>query len=193
MNKSEFLNILEKRLNAIPKEYRTEILEYWHEIILDKMEEGILEENVVSELDINQIVQESLMDIPLKKIIKERAKRSGWLAFIISTFYIWIPLLAALFAIYISLWSVVVSFGTSAIGCGGLGIMLLIKSVLNGFSVSGAYGILCVGLGIFSLGVGILLGILTIKATKFMCYLTKKIFLKIKLLFIGRGEKHEKA
>ena len=47
MNKSEFLQQLKKELAGIPKEDREERLNFYSEMIDDRMEEGLSEEDAV--------------------------------------------------------------------------------------------------------------------------------------------------
>lgn len=191
MNRIEFINLLEKRLNGLPNDVKVETIEFWNEIISDKIEDGASEEEVINELNIDVIVEDTLKEIPLKKLIKEKAKGKGWLAFVIATFYIWIALFAVLLALYACIWSVVVSFGAAAVGCEGFALLSVIKGIVDVFGIDISYGLLFIGMGIFAVGLGILLCVLTIKLAKLVCGLTKKIFLMTKLLFVRRGEANE--
>ena len=59
MNRSEFLEALAKRLQEIPTAEREKSLQYYDEIIRDRIEDGVSEEEAVLALgDLDSIVKE---------------------------------------------------------------------------------------------------------------------------------------
>ena len=166
MTKKEFLERLLKGLSGLPKEDTQERLTFYNEIIEDRIEDGLSEEDAVAEMGpIPEIVKQTVADTPLSKIAKERIKpkrRMSALEIVLLVLGspIWLSLLivivAVIFAVYVSLWSVIISlwavFG-SLIACafGGVAsgiIIALTQNTLTGIVVIGA-GILCGGLSIF--------------------------------------------
>ena len=123
MNKEQFLIELAAALAGLPEEDIEKSLEYYSEMIDDRTEDGISEEEAVAALGtIAEIRAQIIKDTPLPKIIKEKVKpkRSfrGWeIAMIIIGFPLWFPLLiaaaAVVFSVYVTLWSVIFrsSFG----------------------------------------------------------------------------------
>lgn len=118
MNKNEFLSALQKRLRGLPKKEQRERLNFYSEMIDDRIEEGLSEEDAVIAVgtvdDIDcQISQE------IKSANNEGSEAGGiklraWeTALLILGSPIWISLLAAAFAVGISLyavlWSVLIS------------------------------------------------------------------------------------
>ncbi len=49
MNKEEFLKTLERLLKGLPKQENQKMLDYYAEMIEDRMEEGMSEENAVQD------------------------------------------------------------------------------------------------------------------------------------------------
>ena len=73
MLKSEFLKQLENRLLGIPKEDLNRTIDYYNEIISDKQEDGMSEEEAINSLgSIDEIVKDILNEIPIKKLVKEK-------------------------------------------------------------------------------------------------------------------------
>lgn len=61
MNKNEYMKRLEKALSGVPREERERTLSYYSELIDDRVEEGIDEQRVVSELEAPEAVASRLM------------------------------------------------------------------------------------------------------------------------------------
>ena len=199
MLKSEFLKQLENRLVGIPKEDLNRTIDYYNEIISDKQEDSMSEEEAINSLgSIDEIVKDILNEIPIKKLVKEKLqlnrKLKTWEIVLLSaTSIIWVPIAIVMFAVilvlYVCLWSGVISLGAAAISCLASSFIAIIGSI--DFATGNVCnGLFLIGTGIASLGIGVLLGILTFKFAKIMVIVCKKIILKIKSLFI-RGEKNE--
>lgn len=198
MSKQEFLAQLRKGLNGLPQDDIEERLTFYNEMIEDRMEEGLLEEEAVSAVGaVDEIISQVVADIPLTKIAKERIipkrHRKAWEIVLLALGSpIWLSLAIAVFAIifslYVSLWSVIISlwavFG-SLIGCafGGIvvGIVFACRgNVLPGIAMIGG-GIVCAGISIFMFyGCKV--------ATKGIVILTKKLMVWIKSRFIKKEE-----
>ncbi len=75
MSKQEFLERLQNGLHGLPKEDIDERLMFYSEMIDDRAEEGLSEEQAVSAVgDVEEIVRQVIADTPLAKIAKERIK-----------------------------------------------------------------------------------------------------------------------
>ena len=182
MSKEQFLIELAAALSGLPEDDIEKSLEYYSEMIDDRVEDGLSEEEAVADLgSIEDIKTQILKDIPITKIIKEKVKpkRSfrGWeIAVIIIGFPLWFPLLiaagAVIFSVYVTLWSVIVA-GL----LGSLPIFILGNA---------AAGMLLIGAGLLCAGLGILWFFLCVAVTKAIVWLTK-VF--IKSIFIGKGDK----
>lgn len=200
MNKQEFLSEIKNRLAGIPQKDIDQTIEFYEELILDKMEEGQLEEEAIASLDsIDEIVKATLSNVSIPKLVKEKfaPKRSlkTWeIVVIAATSIIWVPLAIALLSVILSLcvglWSGVISLAASTVSVGALS-LIIVGGILDLCTGHVASGIFTIGLALAFLGISLLLGLLTVKLSKLMVVLCKKIILWIKSLFVKRGEKNE--
>ena len=201
MTRLEFIKILRKKLNGIPKADLEETLDYYNEILSDKIEDGMSEADAINSLgSIDDIVNTTLSEISFPKLIKEKLglnkKLKTWqIILLASTFYIWIPLSIALFAVllalYTVLWSgviVVGAVGASSVACAPV---MLIWGIIDIFAGDVASGVLFIGFSFLFLGVALLFGVLTKHFAILMVEVCKKIVIKIKSLFIRRGDLDE--
>lgn len=198
MSKQEFLEQLRKGLSGLPQTDIEEHLNFYAEIIEDRIEEGLSEEEAVSAVgSASEIAAHIIVDIPLTKIAKERLKSKRrlkvWEIILLAIGSpIWLSLLIAVFSIilslYISLWSIIISFWAvfgSLIGCAFGSMVAGVIFALNGNALTGVamigFGAACVGFSIF-----MFYGCKT--ATKGIFILTKKIAIWIKNCFIKKEE-----
>ena len=75
MNKFQFLEKLRARLSGLSKEDLSLSEEYYGEMIDDRIEEGMSEEDAVAALgSLDAIVKQILRETPLRRIVKEKVK-----------------------------------------------------------------------------------------------------------------------
>lgn len=201
MKKIEFILALHNRLSGLPHEEVEERLLFYSEMIDDRMEEGMSEEEAVAAIgSVDEIVQQILADIPLSSLAKQWVKpkrrlRGGeilmlvlgspiWLSLLIAAFAVVLSVYVALWAVVASLWAVPVSLIGTALGCVILGAVSLIhNSSVVCIALMGA-GLVCAGLSI--------LAFFGCKAcTKGAAWLSRKLVLAIKTCFAGRSERYE--
>ena len=198
MNKQEFLAELQKGLSGLPKDDIEERLTFYSEMIEDRMEEGLSEEEAVSAIgSTDEIVRQTVADTPLSKIAKERIRSNRrlkvweivllslgspiWLSLGIAAAAVILSLYVSIWAVILSLWAVFASFVLSAVsGIPGCIIFALRGSFMSALTVLSA-GITCAGLSIL-----MFFGCKQI--TKGILLLTKKISLWIKNCFIKKEE-----
>ncbi len=196
MLKTEFLEQLRAGLAGLPQEDIDGRVAFYSEMIDDRMEEGLSEEEAVAGAGkISDIVTETLNDIPLKKIVKEnmaiKRSRSGWeIALLILGFPLWFPLLVAavaiLFSLYIVLWSLVITLWAIEMSLWACALAGLVMAVFYGIKGDLLPCLALLGLGLFAAGLSILLFFGCVAATKGMIPLTKKILRGFKKLFIRK-------
>ena len=196
MLKQEFLEALRSRLRGLPREDVEERLGFYSEMIEDRIEEGLAEQDAVAAIgSVEQIAGQILSDIPLARLAMEKIRpkrRLGvWEILLLALGSpIWISLLAAAFAVmlsvYVSLWSVVVSVwavfaSLAACAVGGVVAGVPFAFLSNPFTGAAAIaaGICCAGLAVF-----LFFG--SKATTKGMLLLTKKIALGLKKCFITK-------
>lgn len=197
MNKKEFISILEKRLNGIPKQDIVNTIEYYNEIIMDKQDDGLSEEEAINSLGtIDEIINLTLSEVSMPKLVKEKLnlnrKLKTWEIVLLSaTSIIWVPLLivllAVIFVVYVCIWSGVIALGSVSISCFATS-LVGIFGLLDVLTLNVSSGLFSIGIGMVALGCGLLLGLLTIKLAKIMIVVCKKMLLKVKSLFVKRGE-----
>ncbi len=166
MSKQEFLVKLRKGLSGLPQQDIEERLIFYSEMIEDRKEEGISEEEAVLSIgSVDEIVAQVVAETPLMKIAKERIKSKRrlsvgeivllalgspiWLSLVIAAFAVIISIYISLWAVIISLWSVFASIAACSIG----GVLACVVFTIGGNIVSGlavlAAGFICAGLSIF--------------------------------------------
>ncbi|MBO5076780.1 MAG: DUF1700 domain-containing protein [Clostridia bacterium] len=196
MLKTEFLEQLRAGLAGLPQEDIDGRVAFYSEMIDDRMEEGLSEEEAVAGAGkISDIVTETLNDIPLKKIVKEnmaiKRSRSGWeIALLILGFPLWFPLLVAavaiLFSLYIVLWSLVITLWAIEMSFWACALAGLVMAVFYGIKGDLLPCLALLGLGLFAAGLSILLFFGCVAASKGMIPLTKTILRGFKKLFIRK-------
>ena len=166
MTKLNFLLSLHKKLSDLPQNEVEERLNFYSEMIEDRIEEGLCEEDAVSAVGtVDEIAAQITADIALNKTLSEETKtkqhRNAWVIVLLSLGSpIWLSLLLAAFAVIVSLfvtvWSVTISlwavFASIAL-CSLSGVVLGIGFTIGGKGLPGvgliAASIICAGLTIF--------------------------------------------
>ena len=119
MDKQAFLTALRSGLSGLPQDEIEERLTFYGEMIDDRMEEGLCEEEAVAAIgEVSEIVRQAVADTPLAKIAKERIRpkrrlKTWEIVLLALGSPIWLSLAiaaaAVLFAVIVSLWSVILS------------------------------------------------------------------------------------
>ena len=98
MNKAEFLAALRERLSGLPEEDFNKSIDYYTEMIDDRVEDGMSEEEAVACLgSMDEIITQILSEVSLPKLVKEKVKPKRALAvweiiLIIISAPIWFPI-----------------------------------------------------------------------------------------------------
>ena len=196
MTKTEFLDELERRLSGLPQSDREERLLYFREMIDDRMEDGLTEEEAVSDIgSVDEIVDHIMEETPLSKLVRENAKRTRalkaweilllvlgaplWLSLILAAIAVCLSLYAALWAVVLGLWSAVVGLAAGAVG----GLVTAASYVVNREPVN---AIFMLGAAILCAGLAILLFFGCVRLTKAVMQVTKKTILGMKALLMRK-------
>ena len=198
MNKREFLSALSERLSGLPKEDIAEHLDFYGEMLDDRMEDGLSEEEAVCDIgSVDEIAEQIIADTYFVRIARERIKPNRrlkawervllavgspiWVSLAIALSAVILSLYIVLWAIIISLWAIFASFAACAVG----GVSACVIFLYGGNSASGlamlAAGMVCAGLAIFSF-----FGCKA--ATKGIVALTEKVAIGIKNRVMKRRE-----
>ena len=198
MTKKEFLNELAKGIAGIPDEDITRSLEFYSEMIDDRMEEGKSEEEAVAEIGtVKDAVSQILAEIPITKLIKEKVKKKRklgtleivllilgapiWLSLLVAAFAVILSVYISVWAVIISLWAVFASLGACTLGGIAAGVIFVCTDNLFSGLAMLAASLILAGFTIFCFfGCKI--------ATKSILILTKKIVVAIKNLFVVKEE-----
>ena len=200
MNKKEYFDLLRERLSGLPRQETEERLSFYEEIIDDRMEEGLSEEEAIRELGtVEETASAILEEIPLSKIAKEkiRPKRKMkaweivllavgsplWLTLLIVLASVLITVYAVLWSMVAAIWSIFGALASCAVGGVAEGIVLICtQSVFVGIAFIGA-GLVLAGLSIFFF-------FCCSSATTGTVRLTKLIVRGIKRCFVGKEKRH---
>ena len=110
MRKQDFIKELRLNLSFLPKEEIDDRISFYSELIDDKIEEGVKEEDAIKSIgSIDEIINQIIDEMPLSKIakdkIKQKRKLSGLeIALIIVGSPIWLSLLLSLITVLFSLY-----------------------------------------------------------------------------------------
>ena len=179
MKKNEFLNGLSLLLTSLPPEELQATLDYYAEMIDDKMEEGLSEEEAVSTVgSMNEIARSVLENKTEKNEEKNKKKRFSTLELmlIILGSPIWLSLgiaaLAVIISIYAVIWSVLISVYAVVIALIASGIASIFVApiiISTGRCISGLIllgaGFICVGLTYYAFLLCILMTKSAVKAS----------------------------
>ncbi|MBQ9113077.1 MAG: DUF1700 domain-containing protein [Clostridia bacterium] len=199
MTKQQFVLAVCERLGDLPQSVIDGSLDYYCEMIDDRMEEGATEEEAVAAMGTPEdIASQILMETPLPKLVKvkkesSRGLRRWEMVLLVIGSPLWIILLLAAAMIFISvyavLWSAIVVLYSAD--------LCLAAGAVSGFSafvlllMSGwiAQGFLMLAAGLVCAGSAILLFFAFNKITRGAVKLSRWIVLWLKSLFVGKGDK----
>jgi len=197
MTKNEFILQLRNNLSDLSQEDIQKSVDYYSEMIDDRMEDGLTEEEAVEAIgSVDEISHQILMDTPLPKLVKAKVtpkrEMKGWeILLIVLGFPIWFPLLIAaasvVFAVFVTIWSVIISLYAvvfslfvAASGC--------LVAMFNEFNAGNmAHGALALGASFICAGTAILLFLLFNQIAKLIIRLCKLIINAIKSCFVKKG------
>ena len=188
MTKEGFLAQLRQQLWALPEADRQNSLDYYAEMIDDRMEDGLSEEEAVAAIgNLDEIVQQILGETPRPPVVVEPAKKAEpakgstktWLIILLVLGSpVWIPLLASaigtVIGIYVSLWSVVIALYAAFLALAVSSVGCIVGSFFMFGGITG--GIVAWGAALVCAGLAILLLLLANLAAKGMVKLTKLVW-----------------
>lgn len=198
MNKQEFITCLRKALSGLPQGDIEERISFYNEMIDDRIEDGLSESEAVAAVgSIEEIVSQIVADTPFTKIAQERIRlKRRYNAFeiilIVLGSPLWITLLLAAFALFLSvyavIWAVAISLWTvfaATIGCAFGGI---VSGTVILTTLSAPSGIMLIGAGLICAGIAILAFFACTATTKLIAISAKSFAVGVKRLFIKRRE-----
>lgn len=201
MTRLEFLAALREALSGLPQEDIEERLNFYAEMIDDRIEEGVDEAEAIEALgSVGTIAEQTLREIPLTKLVKKKVKRERkmkaweivllalgsplWITLLVVAFVVLVVTTYALLWVLVAVvWSLFAALAVMAVGLVALSIVWMVtENVFFGLAILGA-GLVCAGFSV-------LLFLGCIAATKGGAILSKKIFIGIKKMFVRKEKKH---
>ena len=195
MTKNEFLAVLEKGLRSLSKSDKEKSLEYYREMIDDRIENGQTEAEAVADMgNLNDIIAQILAESP-KKEHPEKEKRTLSVPIIIMLILgapIWasLALVAAIvvFAVYVAIWAVVVSFYAVAASFGAVAIVGIFIAALSASAGNFIQMMFYVGVILFFAGATVLLFLACNKISAIVAKLSVLIAKGIAVIFTRKAE-----
>lgn len=196
MNRQEFLSALRDALSGLPENDIEERVAFYNEMIEDRMEEGLGEEEAVAGIGtVDEVRTQIITEMPLAKLVKEKVKpkrslRAWEIVLIIVGFPLWFPLAVAAFAVilslYLVLWVLVLSLWVieAALLAGAL--FGLVMAFVHFFLRKPFHALVYLGAGLLLAGLAILLFFACLKATKGAVKLAKKAGVALKSKLAGK-------
>lgn len=196
MNKAEFLNELKTKLNGLPQNDIEERVSFYTEMIDDRVEDGMSEEEAIEQIGpVDKVVETIVSEIPLSKIVKAKVKPQKkmpvWaIVLLVLGFPVWFPILISLvsviFSVYLTLWIIVITLYA-------VDLSLAVASIA---SIASAFVAFIGGeplVGLASIGSFMVCGALSVLmffgcgyVVKGVVFVTRKMLLGIKSWFIGK-------
>ncbi len=199
MTKIQFLLELSEKLSAMPKSEIEERLNFYSEMIEDRMEEGLSEEEAVAAVgDIDEIAKGILAESPQIKyepapVIEPKPKRklAGWeIALLILGIPVWLPLISAAFVVgislYVSVWAGIISLWSVFLALGVSSIYLLVIGITYLFGAKALTGVAFIGCSLICAGLTVFAFYGCLALSKSIVKLTVRIFILIKGMFIKK-------
>lgn len=192
MNKSEFLNKLDAGLTGLSWEERQERLNFYAEMIDDRMEEGLTEEEAVAAVGSPEQILRQIAPPAPSDTVQRRRLTIGIILLLILGSPLWLFLLIGAFSVvlsvYVSLWSVIISLWAVFVSLVACAVGLIIAGIISLCTENMSYGFVLIGAGLISAGLAIFLFFGCRALTNGTVAVAKKIFLAIKNR-IARKEK----
>ena len=167
MTKLKFIFELHDKLSHLPQDEVEERINFYSEMIEDRMEEGLSEEEAVAAIgSVEKIAEEIEAEISGAKTLSEKVKPKRrlkaweitllalgspvWLALLIAAAAVILSIYISILAVIVSLWAVFSALAASAVGiCGGGIVFICLGHAPSGIAMIGA-GLVCAGLSVIS-------------------------------------------
>ena len=196
MNKQDFLTRLREGLAGLPQEEIAERVSFYHEMIDDRVEDGLSEEEAVAEIGpVETVIRQIVAETPLPRLVKEKMKsnrrlRAWEIVLLVLGSPLWLALLiaaaAVVFAVYLVIWAVVASLWAVELALSFAVFTQVVGGIMGFCEGKLDLGLAVIGFGLFLAGLAILLFFGCVALTKGAAKLTKKIALGIKSLFLRK-------
>ena len=198
MDKQTFFTALGENLRGLPPEDAERSIEFYEEMVNDRMEDGASEEEAVAALgSVEEITAQVLSEIPLARLVKakvtpNRALKVWEIALLILGAPVWVPLLLAvavvILAVYFTLWALLFSLYAMDASIALCGIGCIVAAPMSVPSGNTPTLLVVLGAGLVFMGLGIACFFGLNRLAKYILGLSRKILLGLKSLFVRKEE-----
>ena len=196
MSRNEFLAFLDSGLAILPQQERQATIDYYAEMIDDRIEDGLSEEEAVAAVgDVDEIIRQVLMDTPLSKLVKEKVKTrrslSMWeIILLVLGSPVWLPILiavaAVIFSVGVAFWALVFSISGAAFAFAVATIAAFAGAIVFVIKTGTIAGLGMIGIALIMAGLAILFYFAAKAMAKGLLWLGKKTVSGIKRSFRGK-------
>ena len=197
MTKIQFLLTLNNKLSDLPKADIEERLTFYSEMIEDRMEEGLTEEEAVEAVgDVDRIAAQIREEIPVRSRMVEpvpsKHRFSFWeILLLVLGSPVWFSLLiaaaAVVFSLFISVWAVIISLWSVFASLAACSIGILAAAILFFCTEKALAAVAMIGLALICAGLAIFAFYGCRAATAGTCRLTIILARWVKNRFIRKG------
>lgn len=183
MTKQEFLNELKNQISEYPSEETKQSLEYYSEMIDDRIEEGMTEAEAIASMGaVGAIAQQIKEELPLTTLVKKKTleKTKGkampvWaIILLILGFPLWgglvIAIVATVLSLYLIIWSIDLALWIVALSFACVGICGILGCIVSLFQGIPEATLFILGVGLAGGGLAIFLGLGMVLVTKGICH-----------------------
>ncbi len=191
MDKDQFLKKLTVYLQKMNVGERTKFITYYDEMILDYMENGMSEGEAVSKIGNPKAVAEELLENydSIRINIPTTGSKMLNIILLVVGFPLWGSILLAIILLilsaYVVIWCIPITTGAGSIGFLATSIVGILGAPFIMFSNT-AVGIIQLGIGIAAIGIGLILGMITIQLSSTFVVITKNLNSKLLAMFKKR-------
>lgn len=197
MSKNEYLESLAGKLTGLPESEIRKTIDYYDEIICDRIEDGMTEDEAVHAVgSIDEIAQSVMYEQSIPNLIKASmtgktdgsGKKALWIVLLVLGSPIWISLALALFSVAIAAYTVIwvmtgvvyilaVSFALSSVTS-------VVAGLISFFLFSPATSLCVLAVGLVCASLALLSGLACPPVTKISLKLSKMAVHAVKSLFV---------
>lgn len=199
MDKLSYLSAVQEKIIGLPEEDIVRSLDYYIEMIDDRMEEGLTEEEAVAAMPSPEdAAAQILADVPLTSVIKarvmpERKLRAWEIVLLVLGSPVWLPLAATLAILiltaYVLIWvaaAVLWSLELSLAAVGAAGVVAFFTALFDGAVPRALFSLGC---GLVGAGLAIFGWFVCLQASRGILRLGKEVIRGIKTRYIRKEAK----
>lgn len=196
MNRSDFLSGLRVALKGLPEAEIAEHVHFYSEMICDRMEDGLSEEEAVAQVgSVDEVVAQILSDTapakPAEEKVKAKKALKAWeIVLLVLGSPLWLSLLigalSVVITLYACIWTAVVCLWAAFASLVGGALAGLLSPVALALSGNDIAGLAMLGAGLVCAGAAVFVFFGCRAASVGVVVLTKKVLLATRNLFVGK-------